>query len=568
MSDENNKRYIGEVFIDGKSNKLLQEFLTNLFNSYNGKDKGFNADMVDDWHLKDITDYVDEQVATKLDKITIGQTTFTVYDSSKFLQLTDIIYSTLEDMPWTQEMKEDAEKFGRTESSLYDEDGYYFASDIIIDLYYYLDKTKASQKDFNDLKTKYVILRRDHDELQEDFEEFKEPFEDIIRDVEITDENGNKTTIKMLDAQMINGFRIIPITQAKYDALHPDEKFYWRNIYIIVDNVPEDYVNPISYKLFESVRLVYNPETKYLEYYDGLSREPRQLISLEDIFRNMDLSEQINNYMTTTTEVIYNPIALRESIKEVVWTKDELDDLPFLTKDEAKVLTSNITTDYGTITSARNTTDNFTTFNITHAFDTKFNALASNISNVETTLRQFIGSEYPTKTYVDTQLRNINSNINTVNNRINTKVSHSYGQYFLPFFNGQRIQASDNTYGLSITVIDNVAILNFNNPVVKFEQWQIDQGGQWQNIYYQGAMPKPLVGTGDSEDPPWPQNYYANTSAMAGEWAIICRVRVTKTGHIQVFVEDKLIGKTLPIGWGQLVIPIPDGVDINAALRG
>ena len=56
---EYNDRYIGEVFIDGKSNKLLQEFLTELFNSYNGPGKGFNADMVDDWHLDDIITYVD-----------------------------------------------------------------------------------------------------------------------------------------------------------------------------------------------------------------------------------------------------------------------------------------------------------------------------------------------------------------------------------------------------------------------------------------------------------------------------------------------------------------------------
>lgn len=559
MSDENNKRYIGEVFIDGKSDKLLQEFLTNLFNSYNGKDKGFNADMLDDWHLQDITDYVDEQVATKLDKITIGQTTFTVYDSSKFLQLTDIIYSTLEDMPWTQEMKEDADKFGRTESSLYDEDGYYFASDIIIDLYYYLDKTKASQEDFNDLNAKYVILRDDHDELKEDFEEFKEPFEDLIRDVEITDENGNKITVKMFDAQMINGFRIIPITQAKYDALHPDEKSYWRNIYIIVDNIPDDYVNPISYKLFESVRLVYNPETKYLEYYDGLSREPRQLISLEDIFNNMDLSEQINNYMTTTEEVIYNPIALRESFKEVVWTKDELDDLPFLTKKEGEVLASNITSNYGTITSTKNTTDGFTTFDITNAFNTKFNSLTSDINNVETELRQFVGSEYPTKTYVDTQLRNLNSNINEINNKLNSKVSRVNGQYFVSFYDGEKIVSSTNAYGISLTVRDNIAILVFNNPIVRFNT----EG--WVSIYRDNTHNAiPLVGAMTGEE--WPQHYYSNATGQMGEGIIVSRMRITTSGKIQVHIEKSWIGKTIPLGWGQLVFPIPDGYGLNDAL--
>ena len=65
MTDENNKRYIGEVFIDGKSDKLLQEFLTNLFNSYMGHGKGFDADTLDGCHRKDITDYVKDETRNK-----------------------------------------------------------------------------------------------------------------------------------------------------------------------------------------------------------------------------------------------------------------------------------------------------------------------------------------------------------------------------------------------------------------------------------------------------------------------------------------------------------------------
>ena len=154
-----------------------------------------------------------------------------------------------------------------------------------------------------------------YDELREEFDEFVEPFKDIFKEVEITDLEGNTKIVKMIDAQLINGFRIIPITQAAYDALPTKEKTYWRNIYIIVDEVPDDYVNPISFELFKDVKLVYNPDTQYLDYYDGISSKPRPLISMVDLVNSIDFTQQFRDFLENTSDFEINPTSLKNSIK-------------------------------------------------------------------------------------------------------------------------------------------------------------------------------------------------------------------------------------------------------------
>lgn len=440
MSDENNKRYIGEVFIDGKSDKLLQEFLTNLFNSYNGPGKGFNADMVDDWHLQDIIDYVDDGLKTKMDSIIIGNTVFTIYDSSKFLQLTDIIYNEFQDTekaPWALKLQldEQGEKYHRLDSSISEDQ--YLASDILLDIYYVLDIDKYDKESFTEFyNTKFNPLFLDHHQLKEDFYEFKQPFEDVLRDVEIIDIDGNTKTIKMIDAQLINGFRIIPITQAAYNSLPDSQKEYWRNIYIIVDEVPNDYVDPISFELFKDVKLVYNPDTQYIDYYDGISENPRPLISLADLVENINLTQQFSEFLSETTNYTINPTALKESIKEVVLKQADLPDLPFLTKDEAVVLTSDITSNNGTITSTRNT-NNFTTFDISHAFDTKFNTIdnqfvdvRSTISNTDNDIRAYVSSNFVTQDSFNDIQGNITQSLIYMNAKLTERIKALEDKYY------------------------------------------------------------------------------------------------------------------------------------------
>lgn len=431
---ENNERYIGEVFIDGKSNKLLQEFLTNLFNSYNGPGKGFNADMVDDWHLDDIIQYVDDGLATKMDYIKIGNTIFNKANPESYITLLDIIYDDFESMPWVMKIRYDPDKYDRYDSTALDESGY-LAADIIKDIYAVLDTDKVDLSEFEELYALHEQLRQDHDALRYEFDKFRQRFQNVFRKIKIIDENGNEVEECLLNADMVNGFRFIPITQAAYNALTVQEKEFWRNIYIIVDEPIEDYEDPISFRIFQRMRFVYNEQTQYIDYYDGISSEPKPLISLVDLLKGANLKQQIKQYIEEASDIIYNPIALRESLKEVVISETtDAPDLPFLTKESAKVLASSITSTQGTITSAINN-KNFTTFDISKAFDTKFNAIDSristairdlndSISGTANEIRDYVASNYTPSLQFGKVTGDLAGEINDLRNKTNFSIDN------------------------------------------------------------------------------------------------------------------------------------------------
>lgn len=439
MSDENNKRYIGEVFIDGKSDKLLQEFLTNLFNSYMHHGNGFDADMVDGWHLDDFIEYIHKQTDDKLSYIKIGETTFNINNLEQFLNLSDVIYNefqSTENAPWAQALLDDKNKsrpeINRLDSSFYGD--MYSAQDIILDIYAVLDHKKIDAETFYILQKEVNVLKEAHQNLKDAFETFIQPFENIIRDVEITeiDDQGVEHTkiVKMFDAQLVNGFRIIPITQEDYNDLPLREKSYWRNIYIIVDEVSENYIDPISYNLFKDVKLVYNHETQYLDYYDGISDKPRPLISLVDLLAGVDFSEQISDFVSNNPDYTINTFALKNSLKEMVINQNEYTDMPFLLKDESRILISNITSNQGTISSTTND-KNFMTFDISNAFDTKFSSLQQSletqigvISGDLSDFKSVVGSNYVKTQVYTTDKQSLEGSIATINQNLSNEISN------------------------------------------------------------------------------------------------------------------------------------------------
>lgn len=431
---EYNERYIGEVFIDGKSNKLLQEFLTNLFNSYNGEGKGFDADMVDGWHRDDILKYVDDGLDTKLDYIKIGTTVFDKSNPENYINFYDMIYqfvvsedveNEVEMEPWITKILNDAENNGndryhRNDSSLFDPDGYYFAQDVIRDVYTVLDRDKVDEDVFIELLNNFNELKDDFDDLSEDYENFKNRFANVFKKVKIIDNDGNEVEKCLLNADLINGFRIIPITQAAYNALPDSQKDYWRNIYIIVDEVPDEYEDPIQFRVLEGIKLVYNPETQYIDYYNGISPDPKPLISLVDLLSGANFNQHIRTFLENTEDVIYNTVSLKESLKEVSIEDGEDADFDFLTKNEASVLASSIVVDSGTgtITSSRNP-QGFTTFNITQAFKNKFNAVSTEINN----FRSEVASNYVKQQVYNNKMNSIDNAINTLTSQYNSDIT-------------------------------------------------------------------------------------------------------------------------------------------------
>lgn len=400
MSNENNKRYVGEVYIDGKSDQLLQRFLTNLFDSYNGEDKGFIADMLDNWHLQDILEYVNTQDATKLDTITIGHTIFSVLDPSKFLQASDVIYNNFKDeetsTSWITFLRNKYATEGNTDlleredsTGLSNEDDY-LLYDILLDIYYVLDFKKVDKSLFDALQVAHEELEEKHNQLRLEFEDFKDKFSGVLQEIEIVDEEGNTRTSTFLNAQLINGFQIIPITQAKYDALPNKTKNFWRYIYIIRDNIPEDYDPPIQFDLLKHISFEFSQTDECIYYHNGISDEPIFLCSLKDLLRGANFDQMMYDYITNNDNIIYNANSLKESLKALILSSNEFNDYPFVTRTEGHTLVSDIESNSGSITNEQNE-NGFQSYDITHAFDDIFGDLgnktiATQLSETNTTL--------------------------------------------------------------------------------------------------------------------------------------------------------------------------------------
>lgn len=435
---EYNDRYIGEVFIDGKSNKLLQEFLTELFNSYNGPGKGFNADMVDDWHLDDIITYVDNGLSDKLSYIRIGNTLFNHISPESFITMLDVIYDGFiqeeQLAPWVEKIRMDEPgvdgtlKYNRLDSTCLD-DTYYLSSDIVYDIYTVLDIDKADLAELNERWQQVTQLRDDHDALQEDYNKFKEQFTDVFKKIKIVDNQGNHIETYFLDAQMVNGFRFIPITQAKYDELPEATKKFWRNIYIISDDIPDDYIDPIQMEVFRHVQIIYNRSTQWLEYFDGLQEEPIPILSLEDLWSNANMDNTVKTVLQDDSTLIINSEALRESLKYVHIPKSESEDYPFITRSEATVLASEITSSYGQIT--REELGSFSKFDISNAFNNRFTSLQNSINQLNNkidvdvnnkinNLNNSIANTYVTKSTYNSNKSTTDSNINSLRSSVNT----------------------------------------------------------------------------------------------------------------------------------------------------
>ena len=421
MSNENNKRYVGEVYIDGKSDKLLQRFLTNLFESYKGHGKGFIADMVDDWHLQDILDYVNTQDATRLESITIGHTTFNVLEASKFLQASDIVYNAFKDndkpSPWVtflqntyaKENNEDLEE--RQDSTALTEDDY-LLYDIILDIYYVLDFKKVEKSVFDALQAAHEELVEKHTKLRQDFEEFQDKFSGVLQEIEIINEDGETTISTFLNAQMINGFQIIPITQAKYNALPESTKNFWRNIYIIRDNIPDDYDPPIQFELLKNISFEFNETDNCIYYHNGISDNPIFLCSLQDLLKGANFNQMMYDYITEQGNIIYNATALKQSLKALVLDVNDYDEYPFLPLEKSTTLLSDVESESGTITNSP-TDDGFQTCDITHAFDNVFGELGN--KSISTQLAEL-------NTKIDTNIIDLRTTLTQADTNLNTSI--------------------------------------------------------------------------------------------------------------------------------------------------
>lgn len=389
-----NKRYIGDVFIDGKTDILLREFLTNLFNQYNGEGKGFNADMLDGHHYSDIQFELNYLNDTKLSEITIGKSTFNADSVNQYLLFGDVIYEG-DSFTWKNNIPP-----------------LYTITDALEGLYEYLideriepleenkvDKEKVNPNDMSENPRMKVLSDNNYtDEDKQTLDDMSDIFFSQLTDY--VDENG--VTHHFFDAQLINGLRLILITQQDYDELPNDFKKYWRNIFIIKepDEIPTDldYHSPLEFDLKDGYdfRVAQDDAlvSEYIMEDDGSGRDYwiqlkhkwasqwTNLLPLQNFLYGVDLKGEIISVIENEEGVQYNQVAMAQLLNALLndKTNSHYVGLSYLPSDYKDDFVHQILKN-GTALTGTNASG-FTNVDIGHAFDSEFTGIDNKINSI------------------------------------------------------------------------------------------------------------------------------------------------------------------------------------------
>lgn len=154
-------------------------------------------------------------------------------------------------------------------------------------------------------------------------------FKNLVSTVfEIYTENDEQ--VVKVDADSVNGLRFRLITQEDYDNLPQADKEYWRNIFIIRDNIPADYEDPMTWDLSDGY--VFGINDGFLQFKNEMSDEWETICSLEDLFEGAGLLDIIKDYIEDNQDYIINGASLSNSLKDIPSSSITLQwqDYPFL----------------------------------------------------------------------------------------------------------------------------------------------------------------------------------------------------------------------------------------------
>lgn len=422
-----NKRYVGDVFIDGKTDRLLQEFLTNLFNQYNGEGKGFNADMLDGHHYSDIENELLRLDSEKLSTIMIGNSVFNSEQSSGYLHFSDIIYDDYTSLPWRNNIPNN-----------------YNITNTLTDLYSsimnYVDDTKVSKEQVNendDSNDPRMKVLSDNNFSDTDKQNLDTVSNTVLNSLTAyTDKNGVEH--HFLNSYTVNGLRFILITQENYNALKNSsiqtERDYvnsWRNVFIIKDanQMPTEmeYSNPLTYDIRDGFlfRLANDEATTsvaneidfnssdpiWLQLKHNWETEWTNIVPLQDLFRGININENIINVVEENETIRFNSKALRSVVDDILNDPEHEDylSLNYIPMNQKHQFIHNVIKDDVTLPTTV-TDQGYSNIDISDVFDTEFTDIDTRISNI--TNENHTGS-------LDTQISSLNQSVNTLNNQIN-----------------------------------------------------------------------------------------------------------------------------------------------------
>ena len=290
MSD-GNKRYLGDVFINEDDYEYQKQFFEDIIESYQWKYGGnFDASTLQEKVPEDFAtaEQGAKAEAAILSPLLLGRT--------EILNLADQQYI----FPDAIQIDKDTE----TDS------GRYIS---LIEWFDELEDTASLSEMLYTIYQNTMNITNNLDNIKLDKNTYNQfilqdytPLKELITNsfATFTDEFGTEVT--KINADLINGLRFRLITQDAYDSLSDAEKTYWRNVFIIKDEIPPDYEDPMQWSLSDGYEFRINDGK--LQVHNVLSNDWADICTLEDLLTGAGIRSMVKDIMGEDISDVINDI--------------------------------------------------------------------------------------------------------------------------------------------------------------------------------------------------------------------------------------------------------------------
>lgn len=320
MSD-GNKRYLGDVFINEDNYEYQKQFFKDIIESYQWKYGGnFDASTLQE---KVPEDFATAEQGVKADSAILSPL---LLGRTEILNLVDQQYIFPDAIQIDKDTETDS---GRYISFIQWFDELEDTANLSEMLYTIYQNTINITDNLNDIKLDKNTYNQF---ISQDYTPLKELITNSF--AIFTDEFGTEVT--KINADLINGLRFRLITQDAYDSLSDAEKTYWRNVFIIKDEIPPDYEDPMQWSLSDGYE--FRIDNGKLQVHNVLSNDWADVCTLEDLLtgagvRSMvkdimgeDISDVINDIQPVEVEAHWEEYPFLSSSLHGVYIKDLLVD--------------------------------------------------------------------------------------------------------------------------------------------------------------------------------------------------------------------------------------------------
>lgn len=311
MSD-GNKRYLGDVFINEDDYEYQKQFFEDIIESYQWKYGGnFDASTLQEKVPEDFAtaEQGEKAEAAILSPLLLGRT--------EILNLADQQYIFPDAIQIDKDTETDSgryisfiEWFDELEDTASLSEMLYTIYQNTMNITNNLDSIKLDKNTYNQF-------------ISQDYTPLKELITNSF--AIFTDEFGTEVT--KINADLINGLRFRLITQDAYDSLSDAEKTYWRNVFIIKDEIPPDYEDPMQWSLSDGYEFRINDGK--LQVHNVLSNDWADICTLEDLLAGAGIRSMVKDIMGEEISDVINdiqPIEVEKHWEEYPFLSSSLHD--------------------------------------------------------------------------------------------------------------------------------------------------------------------------------------------------------------------------------------------------